>query len=179
FGWNLSRQINVALCRGAATVQNKDWGVIVTWTYNHPPYIESGEELYNDLVLAYENGAKYISIFDSNEPYTAGILEDEHLKAIEQFWNYVQENPRTQETVNNRVAFVLPKDYAYGFRGPKDKIWGLWESDEFSLQMSSTLGGLLEEYGASLDVIYEDALDYNIILPYEKLIFWNGTEIEP
>jgi len=26
FGWNYSRQLNAALCRGAATVQNKDWG---------------------------------------------------------------------------------------------------------------------------------------------------------
>ena len=47
FGWNYSRQINVALNRGAATIQNKDWGVIVTWTYNNPPYIGSGEELYD------------------------------------------------------------------------------------------------------------------------------------
>lgn len=30
-GWNYSRQLNIALCRGAATVANKDWGVIVTW----------------------------------------------------------------------------------------------------------------------------------------------------
>jgi hypothetical protein len=56
-GWNYSRQLNVALCRGASTVQNKEWGVIIAWTYNNPPYIESGEELYNDLRLAYENGA--------------------------------------------------------------------------------------------------------------------------
>src|SRR3990170_630679 len=33
FGWNYSRQLNVALCRGAATVQNKEWGAIITWTY--------------------------------------------------------------------------------------------------------------------------------------------------
>lgn len=62
--------MNVALCRGAATVQNKDWGVIITWTYNNPPYIESGEELYNDLIYAYKNGAKYVAVFDSNENYS-------------------------------------------------------------------------------------------------------------
>ena len=49
-GWNYSRQINVALCRGAATVHDKDWGVIVTWTYTEPPYLGSGEELFDDLV---------------------------------------------------------------------------------------------------------------------------------
>ena len=36
FGWNYSRQLNVAQCRGAATAQNKEWGVMITWTYNHP-----------------------------------------------------------------------------------------------------------------------------------------------
>jgi hypothetical protein len=60
FGWNYSRQLNVALCRGAATAFDRDWGVMITWTYRQPPYIESGPELYNDLVLAYQNGAKYI-----------------------------------------------------------------------------------------------------------------------
>src|SRR3990170_4194053 len=58
FGWNYSREMNAALCRGAATAQNKDWGAVITWTYSEPPFIESGEKLYDDIVLAYENGAK-------------------------------------------------------------------------------------------------------------------------
>jgi hypothetical protein len=82
FGWNYSRQLNVALCRGAATVQNKEWGAMITWTYNSPPYIESGADLYDDMILAYNNGAKYILIFDSNSDYTHGILEEEHLEAL-------------------------------------------------------------------------------------------------
>ena len=71
---NYSRQLNIDLCRGAATVQNKDWGVMITWTYTQPPYMESRTQLYNDMVLAYENGAKYIIIFDSNENYTQNVL---------------------------------------------------------------------------------------------------------
>ena len=58
-------------------------GVMITWTYNNPPYIESGNELYNDLVLAYENGAKYILVFDTNKNYTASVLE----KNILRLWN--------------------------------------------------------------------------------------------
>ena len=38
FGWNNSRQMDIALCRGAATVKGKDWGAIITWTYDQPPY---------------------------------------------------------------------------------------------------------------------------------------------
>ena len=74
FTMNYSRSLNIALCRGAATVQNKDWGVMITWTYTQPPYMENGTELYNDMVLAYENGAKYIIVFDSNENYTQNVL---------------------------------------------------------------------------------------------------------
>ena len=88
FGWNHSRQLNVALNRGAATVQNKDWGAIIAWTYNSPPYIGSGQELYDDLVFAYDNGAKYVLVFDSNENYTETILAEEHFDALERFWQY-------------------------------------------------------------------------------------------
>jgi len=176
FGWNYSRQLNVALNRGAATVQNKDWGVMITWTYNHPPYIESGEELYNDLILAYNNGAKYILVFDTNKNYTESILEKEHFEAIEQFWQYTIDNPRSNLQADERIAFVLPKGYGYGFRGPEDKIWGLWEADDLSLEISYHLGTLLEEYRTNLDIIYDDDIKYDEF--YSKYIFWNGTIIE-
>lgn len=175
FGWNYSRQLNIALDRGAATVQNKDWGVMITWTYNHPPYIESGKELYEDMILAYNNGAKYILVFDSNKNYTEGILEEEHFEALEQFWQYTQDNPRNNIQIEKRVAFVLPKGCGYGFRGPNDKIWGLWESDARSLEISHHLGSLLEEYGTNLDIIIDDDIKYDDL--YSQYIFWNGTII--
>ncbi len=175
FGWNYSRELNVALCRGAATIQKKDWGVMITWTYTEPPYIESGEELYDDMILAYENGAKYIVIFDTDRDYTHGILKEEHLDALKQFWQYTQNNPRTDTVTNDRVAYVLPKGYAYGFRGPNDKIWGLWEADDFSFELCTTLGSLLGQYETKLDIIYDDGLNSSNTNAYSKLIFWNGT----
>jgi hypothetical protein len=179
FGWNYSRQLNVALDRGAATVQNKDWGVMITWTYNNPPYLESGEELYSDLILAYNNGAKYILVFDTNLDYTHGVLEDEHLDALKQFWQYMKDNPRNEVPISDRIAYVLPKGYAYGFRGPYDKIWGLWEgdADSFSYELSVDLGGYLEQYSDRLDIIYINGLE--IDNTYSKYIFWNGTTYIP
>ena len=174
FGWNYSRQLNAALCRGAATEQNKEWGVMVTWTYNNPPYIESGPELYDDLLLAYENGAKYILVFDTNENYTGGILKEEHFNALEEFWKYTQTNPRSLQ-IERRVAYVLPKDYGYGFRGPEDKIWGLWEDTNLSLEMSYHLGSYIEQYGVNLDIIYGSEITTNEL--YSKYIFWNGIVI--
>ena len=177
FGWNYSRQINVAMCRGAATIMDKDWGAIVAWTYTEPPYLGSGEELFDDLVLAYENGAKYVIIFDSNEDYTSSTLLDEHFDAMERFWQYTKDNPRPADLLDDRAAYVLPRDWAYGFRGPDDKIWGLWETDELVSGISEDLGVLLDKYGSKLDVIYDDnlALDNT----YKKYIFWNGTTITP
>jgi hypothetical protein len=179
FGWNYSRQLNVALCRGAATAQNKEWGVMITWTYNHPPYIESGPELYDDLILAYNSGAKYILVFDTNEDYTHGVLEEEHLDALKQFWNYTENNPRKNEATSERVAYVLPKDFAYGFRGPNDKIWGFWEATPLSYEIGADLGKVLEDYGDKLDIIYEDGLESVDSIEYSKLIYWNGTTYEP
>ena len=174
FGWNYSRQLNVALCRGAAVAQNKEWGVMITATYTDPPRLESGEEVYEDMVSAYENGAKYILLFDSNENYTHGTLTTEYFQALKQFTEYAHENPRTYEPTSERTAFVLPKDFAYGFRGPTDKIWGLWEANDFSYDMSVQLGNLLNKYGSKLDVIYDDGIDYSS-LGYSRFIFWNGT----
>jgi hypothetical protein len=177
FGWNYSRQLNIALCRGAATMKGKDWGAIITWTYTEPPYLESKLELFKDLMLAYKNGAKYIIVFDTNEDYTHGVLGNEQLLSLSVFWHYVQNNPRNSFLVSDRVAYVLPKDYAYGFRGPNDKIWGFWEADAFSDQLCQKLGSLIEEYGFRLDVIYDDGLENNGTYGYSKLIFWNGTVV--
>ncbi|HII86315.1 TPA: hypothetical protein HA273_07150 [Candidatus Bathyarchaeota archaeon] len=177
FGWNYSRQMNVAFCRGAAEAQKKEWGVMITWTYSVEPYLESGEELFKDMVSAYDNGAKYILIFDTNENYTNGVLMEEHVQAIKQFTQYAHANPRKFGRVSERTVFVLPKDYGYGFRGPEDKIWGLWENDAFSYELSVKLGVFLEEYGNKLDVIYDDDVDYDR-LGYDKVIFWNGTTLK-
>jgi hypothetical protein len=177
FGWNYSEQLNVAMCRGAATAQSKEWGVMITWTYNHPPYLESGSALYDDLVLAYENGAKYILVFDTNKNYTHSVLDETHLKAFKDFWDYTKNNPRTIEPSSERVAYVLPKAYAYGFRGPWDKIWGFWEADTDPLnyKVSADVGNLLDIYGTKLDIIYDD----NLLLDdtYARYVFWNGTTI--
>jgi hypothetical protein len=154
FGWNYSRQLNIALCRGAATVANKDWGAIITWEYNQAPYLESKSRLYDDMVLAYNNGAKYIIVFDSNQEHTQSVLTTDHLQAIKDFWQYVKENPRTLSTSQDRVGFVLPEAYGYGFRGPDDSIWGLWSADAYSTNLSIAIGEKLLEHGERLDIVY-------------------------
>jgi cell division septation protein DedD len=179
FGWNYSRQLNVALCRGAAQVQNKQWGAILTYTYNVTPYLASGNQLYEDMKTAYNNGAKYIIVFDTNPSYTSDILKPEHLVAMQDFWSYTKNNPRNVTPVGGRTAFVLPYGYAYGFRGPEDKIWGLWPADEFSYNMSAIVNSLLEKYEDKLDIIYDDGLQPLDNYGYNQIIFWNATDLMP
>jgi hypothetical protein len=179
FGWNYSRQLNVAMCRGAATVQGGDWGVMITWTYTHPPYIESGDELYEDMVLAYDSGAKYIIVFDANEGWTDGILQEEHLQAMKKFWKYVQENPRNTDPIDTRTAYALPADYAYGFRGPTDRIWGLAEANETEYNLAIMVNYLLEVHGTKLDIIYDDELEEGNNYRYGSILYWDTYDPMP
>ncbi len=174
FGWNFSRPLHVALCRGAATMHDKPWGAIITWTYNVPPYIESGKQMYEDMVYAYENGAEYILVFDYDKNTARGILQQEHLAALKQFWQYVKDNPRTINSTADRVAYVLPADYGFGFRSATDKVWGIWEADSQSAKIWSEANSLITHYASKLDIIYEDSL-HGCVSAYGKLMFWNGT----
>ena len=177
FGANYSRQVNVALCRGAAEAYGKDWGVMITWTYRQPPYIESGANLYNDMVLAYQNGAKYILIFDSNQDYSQNILQQDQLNAMQEFWQYAQDNPRTIIPVSSRTAYVLPEDWGYGFRGPDDTIWGLWRPDAVTSEICMNTSTLLQTYGMNLDIVYPDGPQSIQSEGYQNVFTWNNMPV--
>ena len=179
FAMNYSRQLNIDLCRGAATVQNKEWGVMITWTYSQAPYMEAGPQMYNDMVLAYQNGAKYIIVFDSNENYTQNVLQQGQLDAMKQFWQYVQANPRTITPISDRTAYVLPEDYAYGFRGPQDKIWGLWPADSLTVDISMSVATLLRLNGTYIDIVYPDGPRTVESVGYQNILNWNDTRLIP
>lgn len=180
FAWNHSRPLNVALCRGAANIHNKDWGTMVTWTYNQPPYLVHGNELYNDLLIAYHNGAKYSVIFD--HPATNysdyGILTDEHFSALENFWDYMNENPDKYDSTKATAVYVLPENFGFGFRRATDKIWGLWSPDTDSRipKIWSDVNKLIDEYGFDLNIFYSSPnIDANLANLYDTVFYWNET----
>lgn len=174
FGWNHSRNQQVALGRGAANVQGKDWGVIITWTYQKPPYLESGTQMLQDMITAYKAGAKYLIVFNYPKINEYGILTEEHFSAMKKFWNLIGFPRKIFQEVKGEVAFVLPKDYGWGMRNPEDKIWGLWTPDELSPQIWSNMNKLIEQYGLKLDIIYDDP-KFNFEEKYLKIYFWNST----
>jgi hypothetical protein len=174
FGWNHSRIQDIALVRGAARVQDKEWGAIVTWTFNDPPYLEDGERLYEDLLLAYENGAKYFVVFNYPEINDYGILTDTHFSALERFWQKIQFDDSHVPIMADSVL-VLPKNYGYGMRRENDTVWGLWEADEKSVQIWNVSRILLSQHAPCLDIVYED--DRFSLEEYFEIFYWNSTDI--
>jgi parallel beta-helix repeat protein len=174
-GWNNSRPLQIALTRGAATAQNKDWGVIITWTYNQPPYLESGAQLYDDMVLAYDSGAKYAVIYDASQAWSNTTLTEEHFEAMKNFWAYMQQNPQKQGSLKADTALVLPQDYGFGFRSPDDSIWGLKQADTWSQKMYNDVNNLLSEYGSRLDIVYNDPEFNNATKnSHSNVLYWTA-----
>lgn len=175
FGWNNSVNEQISLIRGAATLQNKTWGAIITWKYMQPPYLDTGKNIYNQMVAAYNAGAKYITIFDypynSTNPY--GILTDDHFQELQQFWDQVV-TKSAPNTVHAQAALVLPNDYGWGMRSPTDKIWGFWGPDSKSPLIWNNTQTLLNKYGLRLDIVYADSA-FPIQGNYSKIYYWNQT----
>jgi hypothetical protein len=174
-GWNHTIEQDIALVRGAANMHNKEWGAMITWKYNHHPYLDAGEVIYNQMAASYEAGAKYVVIFnyapDMTGPY--GTLQEEHFVALERFWNKVVQSPDVKQgSVEAEAVLVLPENYGWGMRDLNDKIWGLWGPDEKSQQIWTTSQTLLEQYGLALDIIYEDP-QLPIEGKYSEIFYWN------
>lgn len=173
-GWNHSLTQDIALIRGAARMQNKDWGAIITWKYNQPPYLDSGEAIYQQMLTSYRAGAKYIAVF--NYPYSDGnqygTMTDEHFQALERLWNTIVQGDNG--SVKADAVLVLPKDYGFGMRSAQDNIWGFWGPDADTPQVWNITQKLLAQYGYALDIIYDDP-NYPLQDEYESVYFWNST----
>jgi hypothetical protein len=174
-GWNHNEAQHIALCRGAANVQGKDWGAIITWAQNEPPYLASGEQMLKGMFTAYRAGAKYVLVFDFPQINPYGAFTEEHFAAMKTFWNLVHLFPRDpKNTEYGQVALVLPKDYGWGMRSGDDKIWGFWPTDEKAPIIGASVSKLLQKYDLKLDIIYDDPR-FNYTEKYTKVYYWNST----
>jgi hypothetical protein len=176
-GWNHTVEQDIGLLRGAANMQNKSWGTIITWKYFQEPYLDTPENVYNQMQMSYDSGADYIILF--NYPYVEdngyGTITDAHFEAMETFWNNVVTNASTKcGQTPAEVALVLPENYGWGMRRPDDIIWGMFEADEKSQQIWNISRQLIDQYGISLDIIYEDP-DFPDMSMYQTIVYWNQT----
>lgn len=179
FVGNESRQRIIAQTRGAATAFQRDWGVIINWKYNQPPhYLESGIELYSDLSLVYSAGAKYAIVFSypNMTGSSYGILEDEHFTALQRFWSTLNSNPDSFGSNTAQVAYVVPKDYGFGFRSAGDSIWGLFPSDSLSAKIYGDVQTLTDRYGAAFDILYDEPeVAAQLLGNYSNVFYWNQS----
>ncbi|MCL5949886.1 MAG: hypothetical protein M1490_05355 [Candidatus Bathyarchaeota archaeon] len=173
FGWNNSRPLQVAMVRGAATVQQKQWGIIITWEYMQSPYIEDGQKLLNDLMYAYNEGAQYLIVFNYPQNVSQyGILKEEHFVALKQFWNYVHTKPPSLDKV--QAAIVLPQNYGWGFMSPNDRVWGIWPKDAAAQQVTETILYHINRVGANMDIVYNDTR-FDLKQYYDQLFFVSSS----
>ena len=178
---NHSRPLHLAMCRGAAKIQNKDWGIMITWKYDEPPYTESADELYADMVFAYNSGAKYVTVYDAwSRDHLNSTLTDDRLDALKNFWQYVQQNPDKHGSLKADTVLVLPENYGFGFRKPTDTIWGYIAADNWTKKLHDDVYGLLEEYGSRLDIVYSDPeFDGALADNYNEVLRWTpGSEVD-
>lgn len=177
FGANSSIQQDIALTRGAGRMQNKSWGAIITWKYDQPPYLDTGAEIYTQMNLAYEAGAKYIILFNypqiGDNPY--GVLTDEHFQALQTFWKDSILTPKKPglDSTQADAVLVLPRNYGWGMRHAEDRIW-LWGPDVFCPQIWDISRKLIAQYGSRLDIVYDDTA-FPVQGKYANIYYWNQT----
>jgi hypothetical protein len=176
FVGNQSRERHIALCRGAAEAHNKSWGVTITWKYDKPPYLENGTEMYDDLKLAYAAGAKYLIVFDYPKIGPYGTLSEDRIDALKRFWDFSHSNPQAFGSSKAEAAYVVPKDYGFGFRSAEDIIWGLFPADDLAAKIWNDVNStLISRYDSKFDILFDDVELDAVRGNYEKTIFWNET----
>jgi len=178
-GWNCSVAQQIDLVRGAARMQDKEWGVIITWKYDFGTYLDEGDQIYNQMMTSYRAGADYVVLFNYPilEGNDYGLMEAEHFIALERFWNDASKVKKTNTNDANgaEVAMVLPRNYGWGMRRPYDTIWGFYGTDEKTIPIATLMSKLLARYGTNMDIIYEDAAYPVAKGGYQKIYYWNDT----
>lgn len=173
------KHLTIALDRGAAESFNKEWGTIITYSSQQPPYLENGTVMLQDMLTSYQAGANYIIVFNyptypATNPY--GILTQDQFNAMQNFWNQIHSNPGTFDSSKAKVAYVLPENYGFGFRNPNDTIWGLFPANALSSKIYNDTRFLLGKYGTNLNIIYDDpAVIDPTLKDYGKVFYWNQT----
>ncbi len=177
-GWNNTVEQEIALVRGAANLQGKHWGTIITWKYTQTPYLTDGEEMFEQMKTSYEAGAEYVVVFTySEDPKNPNTLQDEHFWVLECFWTEVVQNPDVVHgSIKAEAAIVLPKNYGWGMRNSQDKIWGLWDANDTCRQIWNQVQTQLNQYGLKLDIVYDDP-DYPVENQYIHIYYWDSPQM--
>jgi hypothetical protein len=173
-GWNSSLTQQISLVKGAARLQNKTWGTIITWKYDQQPYLDTGQEIYNQMLESYKAGADYIIVFNYPILNTYGVMKPEHFTALKDFWIDIT-TKKFEDLSQPGAVLVLPRNYGWGIRHQTDNIWGFYTPDDKASLVANAMDALLAQYGASLDIVYDDPAYPITGVGYQNVYYWNQT----
>ena len=71
----------------------------------------------------------------------------------------------------------MPFNFGWGMRHPNDTIGGFWLTDNRTQQIGVVTSKLLGQYGASLDIVYDDPAYPLDNVGYNNVYYWNDTTI--
>ena len=176
YGTNQTSKIQqIDICRGAADVQDKQWGAILTYSTNQS--LENGTLMIEDMQTAYQAGARYIVVFDYPETNQYGNLTSDQFDAMRTFWSQIHSTQKnTFGIAFAKAALVLPKDYGWGMRNPNDNIWGNWSADAQAPIIWRQINQLISIYGLRLDIIYNDT-SFNFGQKFSEIYYWNSQTV--
>ncbi|HLN89336.1 MAG TPA: hypothetical protein VK253_04655, partial [Candidatus Binatia bacterium] len=103
-----------------------------------------------------------------------GTLTNDHFNAIQRFWSDIT-TKKLPDLSSPEAALVLPKNFGWGLRNPNDTIWGFWLTDNRTQQVAFTTSSLLTQYGAKLDIVYDDPAYPVTKGNYQHIYYWNST----
>jgi hypothetical protein len=129
------------------------------------------------LALAYNAGAKYAVVFSYPNVTGYGTLTEEHFEALQNFWKTLHGNSGSLGQSKPTVAYIVPKDYGFGFRNTNDTIWGLFPPDAISQKIYDDTDTLIARYDAHLDILYDDPniTTPSLLMCYSHVFYWNQT----
>ena len=147
-----------------------------------PPYLENGTAMLQDMLTAYQAGAKYIVVFNYPTYPEANPVRNPDAGSIRRHGRILESNTlQPKKHVWNRKCTsgsCSAKRLWLGHeKSATDLIWGIWNSDGLSPIIWNSMNQLLKTYGSRLDIIYNDT-EFNFTEKYSKIYYWNGTEIK-
>ena len=124
------------------------------------------------METAYDAGAKYVIVFSHPQIGPYGTLAEEHFQAMERFRDFVSVTPQKDSSNTDKIAYLIPRNFGWGFRSENDTIWGIWGADHSAKTIWNDITNLTQEYGYNFDMIYNDTLTrftwknyYNALIP--------------
>ena len=148
---------------------------MLTWQTSAAPYLSTGNEMYNEMLSAYQEGATYVAVFNySPNGDGVGLLQPEQFSALQRFWTNVVQSHNVVRVEAGRCARFAHIITAGVCGDPTTPSGVSGKPTTNPLRSGLSLQSAMARDGAKLDVVYDSAA-YPTAGRYEQIIYWNQT----